>query len=70
MSEPTHVVEEKEQRERVQDAGLIEEKDMPFSRTQCWRLRKAGKLKSYRIGWRVYYSRQHLEALLAESEAT
>lgn len=69
MSEPTNLAEEKERRDRVRDAGLIEEGDMPFSRTQCWRLRKSGRLKSYRVGRRIFYDRRHLEQLLAESEA-
>ena len=49
---------------------LIEEKDMPFSRTTLYRLRnrKVNPLPYYRIGRRVYYSREHLDFLLKSCE--
>lgn len=48
--------------------GLIKQKDAPFPRTTLWRLRKAGQLPFYRIGRRIYYSAEHLAALLSSCE--
>ncbi|MBA3767838.1 MAG: helix-turn-helix domain-containing protein [Acidobacteria bacterium] len=41
---------------------------MPFPRTTLWRLRISGRLPFYRIGRRIYYSTEHLEALLKACE--
>jgi hypothetical protein len=50
--------------------NLIEEKDMPFPRTTLWRLRRrrVNPLPHYRIGRRIYYSKDHLNALLRSCE--
>jgi hypothetical protein len=51
-------------------ANLIEEKDMPFPRTTLYRLRnrKINPLPYYRVGRRIYYSQEHLDALLKSCE--
>lgn len=50
--------------------NLIEEKDMPFPRTTLWRLRNraVNPLPYYRVGRRIYYSKEHLESLLKGCE--
>jgi hypothetical protein len=49
---------------------LIEEKDMPFPRTTLYRLRNRvdNPLPHYRIGRRIYYSKEHLDSLLKSCE--
>lgn len=49
---------------------LIEDKDVPLSRTTKWRLRnrKVNPLRHFKIGRRIYYSREHIEELLRSSE--
>ncbi|HXD32995.1 MAG TPA: helix-turn-helix domain-containing protein [Pyrinomonadaceae bacterium] len=47
---------------------LIQEKDVLFPRSTLWRLRKTGQLPFYKIGRRVYYSAEHLLALLEDCE--
>jgi hypothetical protein len=71
MKEPhtPSVKDRKSRKDQLNGANLIEESAMPFSRTTCWRLRKAGKLRCYRIGRRLYYDKKHLEQLLEECEA-
>jgi hypothetical protein len=49
---------------------LIKEKDMPFPRTTLYRLRNRpdNPLPHYRIGRRIYHSKEHLESLLKSCE--
>ena len=49
-------------------ARLLTVKDLPFPRTTVWRLMKSGKLACYRVGRRLYFSNEHITALLKSCE--
>jgi hypothetical protein len=49
-------------------AGLLTVKDLPFPRTTVWRLMKRGKLACFRVGRRLYFSPEHIDALLKSCE--
>jgi hypothetical protein len=64
----------KQQREEAmrlwrQEEGLIRERDMPLSRTACWRLRRAQKLTALELNGRIFYRRSEVEALLRPVES-
>jgi len=47
---------------------LLTVKQLPFPRTTVWRLMKSGKLACFRIGRRLYFSPEHIAALLKSCE--
>ena len=48
--------------------NLLSVKDLPFPRTTVWRLIRDGQLSCYRVGRRVYFSREHVAGLLRRCE--
>jgi excisionase family DNA binding protein len=52
----------------VNNTELLTIKDLPFSRSTVWRMRRDGRLPSYKVGRRVYVRRSHFEGFLKSCE--